>query len=78
MTSRPLFLLLDSVHMLECIRNNCISQKDVSKFIMLPIFYHNGNQELVIQNALFCTLKELHVLESQSILKYCYKLLSYT
>ena len=75
--SRPLFFLFDSVHILKCIRNNWLGQKDATKCMLFPKFCHNGNHELdSIQSAPFCTLQKLHALESQSILKYCYKLTS--
>lgn len=45
--------------------------------MLFPKFCHNGNHELDnIQSAPFSTLEKLHALESQSILKYCYKLTS--
>ena len=45
--------------------------------MLLPKFCYNGNHELdSIQSAQFCTLQQLHALESDSILKYCYKLTS--
>ena len=45
--------------------------------MVFPKFCHNGNHQLdSIQSAPFCTLQKLHALESQSILKYYYKLTS--
>ena len=74
--SQPLFFLFDSVHILKCIRNDWLGQKDPSKCMVFPKSY-NGNHQLDnIQSAPFCTLQKLHSLESQSILKYCYKLTS--
>ena len=73
--SRPLFFIFDSVHILKCIRNNWLSQKDASKCIIFPKFCFNGNHELDnVQGAPFCTLEKLHALESQSLLKHCYKM----
>ena len=68
MKSRPLFFLFDSVHILKCIRNNWLGQKDTSKCMMFPKFCHNGNHQIeIIQSAPFGTLKKLHALESQSL-----------
>ena len=73
--SRPLCFIFDSVHILKCIKNNCLGQKDASKGIIFPKFCFNGNHELDnVQSALFCTLQKLHALESQSLLKHCYKM----
>ena len=75
--SQPLFFLFDSVHISKCIRNNWLGQKDPSKCMVFPKFCHNGNHQLDnIRSAPFCTLQKLHALESQSILKYSYKLTS--
>ena len=41
--SQPLFFLFDSVHILECFRNNWLGQKDPSKCMVFPKFCHNGN-----------------------------------
>ena len=75
--SRPLFFIFDSVHILKCIRNNWLSQKDASKCIIFPKFCFNGNHELDnVQCVPFCTLQKLHALESQSHLKHCYKMIA--
>ena len=47
MKSRPLLFLFDSVHILKCIRNNWLGQKDTSKYMLFPKFCHNGNHKLV-------------------------------
>lgn len=76
-TSSPLFFLFDSVHILKCIRNNWLGQKDERKCMMFPKFCYNGNHELDnIQSAPFSSLHKLYALESQSLVKYCYKLTS--
>ena len=60
---RPFFFPFDSVHILKCIRNNWLGQKDPSKCMVFPKFCHNGNHQLDnIQSAPFCTLQELHAL----------------
>ena len=75
--SQPFFFLFDSVHILKCIKNNWLGQKDPSKCMVFSKFSHNGNHQLdSFQRVPFCTLQKLHALESQSILKNCYKLAS--
>ena len=79
MKFRPLFFILDSVHILKYFRNNWLGQKDASKYMIFPKFCFNGNHELDnVQSASFCTLQKLHALESQSLLKYCYKMTAKT
>ena len=74
-SSRPLFFLFDSVHLLKCIRNNWLNQKDSNKYMMFPKFCKNGNHDSQnISKAPFTTLQKLHSLESHSLLKYAYKL----
>ena len=34
---RPIFFLIDSVHILKCIKNNCICLKDANKFVIIEI-----------------------------------------
>ena len=73
--SRPLFFLFDTVHILKCIRNNWLGQKDTSKCRIFPKFSFNGNHELDnVPSAPFCTLQKLHAQESQSLLKQYYKM----
>ena len=38
--SSPLFFLFDSVHILKCIRDNWIGQKDANKCMLFPKFCH--------------------------------------
>ena len=57
--SQLLFFLFDSVHILKCIRNNWLGQKNPSKCMVFPKFCHNGNHQLDnIQSAPFYTLQK--------------------
>ena len=75
-SSRPLFFMYDSVHLLKCIRNNWINQKDTMKTMRYPefssdgIYYENHKIEL----APFKTLRQLYTLEADNLLKYSHKL----
>lgn len=75
-TGRPLFFLFDSVHLLKCVRNNWLGQKDEDKTMKFPQFpCVQGNTESdKIMYAPFCTLKKLYFLEEDLLLKQSYKL----
>ena len=74
-SSRPLFFVLDAVHIIKCIRNNWINQKTASASMMYPPF----NFDFIKSNnspsvASFQSLRLLHTAEEDSLLKYAYKL----
>ena len=74
---RPLFFLFDSVHLLKCIRNNWINQKDIEKTMRFPKYCPYGvnfSENPEISHAPFSTLRKLFFLESNSLLKHAYKL----
>lgn len=75
-SSRPLFFMFDSVHLLKCIRNNWLGQKDLEKCMKFPSFSFQGVCDTVtkISCAPFTTLKRLHYLEAGSLLKHAYRL----
>lgn len=62
----PLFFLIDSVHLLKCIRNNWINQKNENQCFIYPDF-DNSNK---MCEANFATLKHLHEIECHNIVKY--------
>ena len=76
--SRPLFFMFDSVHLLKCIRNNWINQKTFDKCMQFPDFSLDElsvcDSVSRICNAPFTTLKKLHSLEADSLLKHAYRL----
>ncbi|XP_049960432.1 uncharacterized protein LOC126481016 [Schistocerca serialis cubense] len=71
--SSPLFFIINSVHVLKCIRNNWINQKDAQQVLTYPNF-ENMDKTLALKIASFSTLKKLHALESKTIIKYSYGL----
>lgn len=74
--TRYLFFMFDSVHLLKCIRNNWIGQKDVEQTMTFPKFSHDGeyytSPEIMV--APFKTIKSLYHSEAHSLLKQSYKL----
>lgn len=75
-SSRPLFFLFDSVHILKCIRNNWLNKKNADRCMTFPQFNLSSNSKSVIKilNAPFATLQKLYTLEAESLLKHSYKL----
>jgi hypothetical protein len=64
-SERRLFFMFDSVHLLKCIRNNWLGQKDVERTFTYPDFV-SGNQ---LCRASFDHLVKLYVSERESIVK---------
>ena len=74
-SNRPLFFVLDAVHIIKCIRNNWINQKTASASMMYPPFnfdFTKSNNSPSV--ASFQSLRLLHTAEEDSLLKYAYKL----
>ena len=75
--TRPLFFMFDSVHLLKCIRNNWIGQKDTEKTMRYPKFSYSGKyfeNEIEMNDAPLSTLQKLFWLERTSLLSHSYKL----
>ena len=73
--SRLLFFLLDTVHILKCIRNNWLNQKSANRCIVYPsLNFCNISTENSsgVSLASFEALKYLHQLECQQNLKFGY------
>lgn len=68
---RPLFFLIDSVHLLKNIRNNWINQKNQGCCMFYPDFDSN---ETTVKVASFLALKKLHEIDNNSILVHAYGL----
>ena len=75
--TRPLFFILESVHILKCIRNNWLNQKLDGRSLTFPHFQfadictsNNGENAF----ASFLLIKELHRIESESLVTYAYRL----
>jgi hypothetical protein len=73
---KPLFFLIDSVHLLKCIRNNWLNQKNPDKCFYYPDFQNGFNISTPhnFKTACLKSLKELHNLECNSLIKFGYKL----
>ncbi|GBM33030.1 hypothetical protein AVEN_263517-1 [Araneus ventricosus] len=63
---RPLFCLIDSVHLIKCVRNNWINQKN-GYFMYYPQF---EGEENAVQTASFSILRKLYDIESSELLKF--------
>lgn len=68
--ARPLFFIIDAVHLLKCIRNNWLNQKNKDQCMYFPNFDNFCN----VSVAAFEALKLLHKTESMQLLKYAYGL----
>lgn len=73
---RPLFFLFDSVHLLKCIRNNWLNQKDAQKTMTFPEFSWDSQiyDSSTTSYAPFTSIQRLYGLESDKLLKQSYKL----
>lgn len=71
--SKPLFYVLDSVHILKCVRNNWINKKDGDQTIVYPMF-ETFLEAKQLPMAKFSSVKKLHEIESTQIVKYAHKL----
>lgn len=75
-SNRPLFFMFDSVHLLKCVRNNWLNQRDVEKTMRFPQFTYDEKSDVSVKILLspFQTLEKLYSLEADSLLKHSYKL----
>ncbi|XP_035223260.1 LOW QUALITY PROTEIN: uncharacterized protein LOC118196010 [Stegodyphus dumicola] len=69
--TRPLFFIIDSVHIFKCIRNNWLNQKSADQTFYYPDFETLNSNFLM---ASFSTLRQLHSIESINLVKYAYGL----
>ena len=67
---QKIFILFDSVHILKCIRNNWINQKNSRQTFTYPSFQDDS----VIQRASFGDLKSLYEIEKGITIKQAYRL----
>lgn len=74
--SRPLFYVIDSVHLLKCIRNNWLNQKNSHTCMYFPVFEESmvDKTNNKLQAASLFTLRKIHQIESNEITKYCHTL----
>lgn len=66
--TRPLYFVIDPVHILTNIRNNWIN-KNPNQYLKYPDFKEDG-----MRMASFNALKQLHAIEKENILRYGYRL----
>lgn len=67
-SSRPLFFILDTVHILKCIRNNWLNQRNCGRCIFFPDFSSLTETPSVL-TASFNTLCKLHEGEKDELLR---------
>lgn len=67
-SSRPLFFILDAVHILKCIRNNWLNQRNCGRCIFFPNFSALSENPSVL-TASFNTLCKLHEGEKNELLR---------
>ena len=73
--SRSLFFILNTVHILKCIRNNWINQKTHGTSMIFPLFTFNKiSCTNSPSSASFSSLRLLHGCERDSLFKFSYKL----
>ncbi|GFY28465.1 transposable element P transposase [Trichonephila clavipes] len=64
-SSNSLLFVIDSVHILKCIRNNWINHKNAGQCCFFPDFEDHNKFPLLEAN--FCTLKQLYDIESNGL-----------
>jgi hypothetical protein len=70
---RPLFYVIDPVHLIKSIRNNWLNQKNDGKCMFFPSFA-KFTEEKEFHSASFMALKKLHINESDCLAKFGYTL----
>ncbi|XP_070377578.1 uncharacterized protein [Dermacentor albipictus] len=66
--TRPLFFVIDPVHLLKCIRNNWINQKNHGTCMFFPSLMNlNSNPKIITVS--FKTLRDLHLKEEDHLIK---------
>ncbi|XP_055928658.1 uncharacterized protein LOC129959790 [Argiope bruennichi] len=73
---RPLFYVVDPVHLFKCMRNNWLNQKNDGKCFFYPNFDLVPEVKDIanFKTARFSTIRDLYNLESDSLVKYGFKL----
>lgn len=66
--TRPLFFVIDPVHLLKCVRNNWINQKNCGTCMFFPSLL-NLHSNPKILTASFKTLRDLHLKEQDQLVK---------
>lgn len=72
--SRPLFYLVDPVHLFKCIRNNWVNQKNPERCFYYPTFDSEFNDLKDYHTASLDSLERLYASESEDLLKLSFNL----
>ncbi|KAG0410260.1 hypothetical protein HPB47_012621 [Ixodes persulcatus] len=73
-TLPPLFFVIDSVHILKCIRNNWLNQGNDRHVFYFPEFQVESTRERHMLSASFATIREAYNLECDQLLRYGHSL----
>lgn len=71
--ARPLFYVVDPVHLLKCIRNNWLNQKNPGTCIFYPETFSTSSL-VRVNGASFKAIRDLHASEQHSVTKFGYGL----
>ncbi|XP_042146182.1 uncharacterized protein LOC121835767, partial [Ixodes scapularis] len=69
---RPLFFVIDPVHILKCIRNNWLNQQDDKVCFYYPEFESEPTRQRRRLRASFETIRDAHNLECEQVLRFGY------
>lgn len=71
---RPLFFVIDPVHILKCVRNNWIKQRNHQRCFYFPEFEQQTASERRMLSASFGTIVDVYNLEVGQLLRHAYTL----
>ncbi|XP_049801053.1 uncharacterized protein LOC126236056 [Schistocerca nitens] len=71
--TKPLFVIIDSVHILKCICNNWVNQKH-SQVLLKYLQFDGSSDDCQVLMASFEALRQLHKIECNGLLKHSYGL----
>lgn len=72
--SRPLFFVIDWVHILKCTRNNWLNQSNDRRVFYFPEFQAESTRERHMLSASFPTIREAYKLVCDQLLRYGHSL----
>lgn len=71
---RPLFFVIDPVHILKCVRNNWIKQRNDQRCFYFPEFEQQTASERRMLSASFGTIVDVYNIEVGQLLRHAYTL----
>ncbi|XP_049269019.1 uncharacterized protein LOC119382267 [Rhipicephalus sanguineus] len=71
---RPLFFIIDPVHILKCVRNNWIRQRNHKQCFYFPEFEQRATSERRMISASFGTIVDIYNIEVGQLLRHAYTL----